>query len=560
MGSFKPSALSLLDRLKAGFKQFVQDEQDAKRNLLGKVLTAARELSTATSFPDFIKKLHQQHQEISTFVHQISEPVKKKWVYQLQQANQEPKEKGYRMVYDSFWHIWRPVGENGVIDQAAMQAYEKDQGILDYATLRQDPHPVEPVQDIYQLQIKAFELGIHPFTGEPVPDSYAKMMVTTLKWNQVNMGVQMVVDGMYSAKSMSKSPGMNSATSQVMRNIQHAEAASKKTSVGNGLATAKSFIQKKWEESQRVGIVPGGFLSNHDSKKPSSGTLWKTSGEDGVGSNAGKPPKTAPETPEPTVKPGSTAGPEKPAGSKPSSSNKDKDGSSAKPKDATPKPESSKSNPVNNKTPNEVNTWKPSSTKDKDVSKPKEDTKPPQPKANDDDVKPKDNQEGPDEKDENAQDRIKSNFTPREVANLKEYVIEEAQRLKDSGLTNKQLGPAVAGSYDKNTGKFYIAINDVKGDIPKDLHPIIEERIKNMPKDVYDSYSQFTHGSGSHAEVYAANEALLANPNSSIKDLIIYVIRPGGATKPVMDIPFKTCPHCNYILKGFNVISDLDGL
>ncbi|QOS82315.1 hypothetical protein JNUCC31_05450 [Paenibacillus sp. JNUCC31] len=75
-----------------------------------------------------------------------------------------------------------------------------------------------------------------------------------------------------------------------------------------------------------------GFLSNHDSKKPSSSTLWKSSGEE-VASNAGKPPKTAPETPKLTVKPGSTAVPEKPAGSKPSSSNKDTDGSSAKPKD-----------------------------------------------------------------------------------------------------------------------------------------------------------------------------------------------------------------------------------
>ncbi|QOS82318.1 hypothetical protein JNUCC31_05495 [Paenibacillus sp. JNUCC31] len=203
---------------------------------------------------------------------------------------------------------------------------------------------------------------------------------------------------------------MNSATSQVMRNIQHAEAASKKTSVGNGLATAKSFIQKKWEESQRVGIVPGGFSSNHDSKKPSSGTLWRTSGEAGVSSIAGKPPKTAPETPKPTIKPGSTAGADKPAGSKPSSSNKDTDGSSAKPKDATPKPESSKSNPVNNKTPNEVNIWKPSSTKDKDVSKPKEDTKPPKQQDNQNDAKPKENQEGPEGTGQDSQTSIEQNF------------------------------------------------------------------------------------------------------------------------------------------------------
>lgn len=88
--------------------------------------------------------------------------------------------------------------------------------------------------------------------------------------------------------------------------------------------------------------------------------------------------------------------------------------------------------------------------------------------------------------------------------------------LKDIGLTNKQLGPAVAGSYVKTSGNFYTAIHDVDGRIPNELHPIIRERIKNMPKDVYDSYSQFTHGAGSHAEVYAVNKALLDNPGAGI--------------------------------------------
>lgn len=119
--------------------------------------------------------------------------------------------------------------------------------------------------------------------------------------------------------------------------------------------------------------------------------------------------------------------------------------------------------------------------------------------------------------------------------------------LKDIGLTNKQLGPAVAGVYDRNTGKIYKAINDVDGDIPKELNSLIKERIKSMPKDVHDSYSMFTHGAGSHAEVYAANKALLDNPNATLDDLLVYVIRPGTVTKPVTDIPFRTCPHCEYI-------------
>lgn len=62
------------------------------------------------------------------------------------------------------------------------------------------------------------------------------------------------------------------------------------------------------------------------------------------------------------------------------------------------------------------------------------------------------------------------------MENLKRKVIDEGQVLKDIGLTNKQLGPAIAGVYDKSTGKIYTAINDMDGYIPKELHPIISRK------------------------------------------------------------------------------------
>ncbi|WP_128102974.1 hypothetical protein [Paenibacillus sp. DCT19] len=396
-GSFKPSGLRLLDRLKAGVKQFFQDEEDAKRNLLGKIVTAARELSTATSFPDFIKRLHQQHQEISATVQEIPDPIKKKWVYQQQQqqAEMEPKEKGYRLVYYSPWGIWLPVNEKGVSDQAALQAYEKDTGSLDVAKMRQGPHKYEPAPDIYQLQIQAFKLGIYPYTGEAVSDGYAKMMVATLTLDQVLMGAQTAAFAMYSSKSMSKSPGMSHATSQMIKNIQNAEAAaaSKKMSGGNGLAAAKGFFKKKYEESQRVGIVPGSFWSDFNSKKKgtgSAGNAGKTGSETGTNAKPAIPPKTSSESSKPTVKPGSSESNKstaaKPTPSTPGTKSKGTETPSVKPKEATPKPEVSKSSPVNNKTPNEVNTWKPSSRKDKENAKSKEDTNPSKPKDNKEDA------------------------------------------------------------------------------------------------------------------------------------------------------------------------------
>lgn len=78
-----------------------------------------------------------------------------------------------------------------------------------------------------------------------------------------------------------------------------------------------------------------------------------------------------------------------------------------------------------------------------------------------------------------------------------------------------------------------------------------------MPQDVYNSYEKFTKGAGSHAEVYAVNKALLDDPMASTNDLLVYVNRTLGMTKPVTEIPFHTCPHCEYILDGLNILSDI---
>jgi|GEM_PF-3237501 len=154
-------------------------------------------------------------------------------------------------------------------------------------------------------------------------------------------------------------------------------------------------------------------------------------------------------------------------------------------------------------------------------------------------------------------DRINNNFTPEEIENLKKWVIDEEQMLKDMGLTNNQLGPAIAGVYDKSTGKYYTAINDIKGHLPNELHPLIKDRIDNIPSDLLESYIK-TRGAGSHAEVYALNKALLDNPDVNVDDLLVYVNLTRTVTKSSIEIPFHTCPHCEYILNGFNILSDVN--
>ena len=82
-------------------------------------------------------------------------------------------------------------------------------------------------------------------------------------------------------------------------------------------------------------------------------------------------------------------------------------------------------------------------------------------------------------------------------------------------VTRKKAGPYIAGVYNEYTDKIFVGINDPKGDIPEIQFPTIKERINQLHSGeepysiVKDAYSD-THGSGSHAEIYATNKALIA--------------------------------------------------
>ncbi|MCP1187463.1 WXG100 family type VII secretion target [Paenibacillus sp. 1781tsa1] len=134
-------------------------------------------------------------------------------------------DKGYRMAQINMFGklVWMPVNENGVADQAALQAYQRDQGNLDFNRM-QAVNVEPPGEDIFALQIKAFEMGIHPTTGEPVSDKYAQMMVTSLKFSQVFMGIQMVRGSMPGGKGPFRLPASNPAVVKIKQHIEAAKA------------------------------------------------------------------------------------------------------------------------------------------------------------------------------------------------------------------------------------------------------------------------------------------------------------------------------------------------
>ncbi|KJD56485.1 LXG family T7SS effector putative deaminase YwqJ [Bacillus velezensis] len=140
--------------------------------------------------------------------------------------------------------------------------------------------------------------------------------------------------------------------------------------------------------------------------------------------------------------------------------------------------------------------------------------------------------------------------------NLRAEVLNELSKIKSSGLTKKQRGPAVAGVLDKKTGKYYFGINNIDGEPPKVLHPLIHDRIVNMPAELKEGYIK-TSGAGSHAEVNALNEALLQRPDAELKELMVYVVSARKINKKMPEgVPMPRCPHCEYITQNTNYIPE----
>ncbi|WP_453966824.1 YwqJ-related putative deaminase [Bacillus thuringiensis] len=122
----------------------------------------------------------------------------------------------------------------------------------------------------------------------------------------------------------------------------------------------------------------------------------------------------------------------------------------------------------------------------------------------------------------------------------------------------KNFGPALAVAYCLKSNSYHVAINHFNGNLPKEMDSRIEARINQMPEGVLELYKNLTKGAGSHAEIYAANEALATD--TDLKDLTIFVNNINSKSSDLLKElrPFKTCSHCEYILENFNIISNAE--
>lgn len=162
-------------------------------------------------------------------------------------------------------------------------------------------------------------------------------------------------------------------------------------------------------------------------------------------------------------------------------------------------------------------------------------------------------------------EQINNRINLRKATHDKLYELIESE-LKN-GMTKKKiqkkLGPAVAGVYDPVTGKYYFGINNLDGDLPQNLHKLLEDNYINMPKEgIFAEYNDFTLGAGSHAEIYALNEALIERevmgiPVKNLDELTLTVLKGPKCGWKKMGLPMPRCPHCEYITGNVNYFPEV---
>jgi RHS repeat-associated protein len=166
------------------------------------------------------------------------------------------------------------------------------------------------------------------------------------------------------------------------------------------------------------------------------------------------------------------------------------------------------------------------------------------------------------------------NFTAGDIndrINLRGATQNHLQDLIDSGFNKNQIGPVVAGVLDRKTGNMFFGTNsllDGKGNsiLPENLHPTLLDRIKNIPSHIRDGYTakgnmggehamrrQLSNGAGTHAEIFALNDALNSRSNAQLDDFLVYAVKgPKAATAKSgkRGLPVPRCPHCDYLTQG----------
>lgn len=137
-------------------------------------------------------------------------------------------------------------------------------------------------------------------------------------------------------------------------------------------------------------------------------------------------------------------------------------------------------------------------------------------------------------------------------------------------VPTKERGPVLSAVRDTKTGQTFYGLNHPTLDPPKNLHPLLQERLEKLTAEYGEGALRTTasrsgnkgvHPSppGSHSEVFALNEALLARQKvgmaiteADLQDFAVYNLwLPPKAPRPYLPLSFAPrCGNCRTLTDG----------
>jgi YD repeat-containing protein len=148
--------------------------------------------------------------------------------------------------------------------------------------------------------------------------------------------------------------------------------------------------------------------------------------------------------------------------------------------------------------------------------------------------------------------RFASDMSFEQTEALKNLTLTAYEQLKLAGNTPNSLGPAFTVAQDMVTGEVRFGLNSRAGRVPENIVDALDNRIVNMPPEIRDGYVRSAKA-GTHAEIYAVNDLMLARQGATLSEIAVSTIETGnpawarGMYKPA-------CPHCEYILNGVHYV------
>lgn len=159
------------------------------------------------------------------------------------QASNNPE---YTMVYNTQWRMMMPTDKDGNVTQETLQAYQRDTGSLKMA---QGPNVEPESEDIFQYQLEELKNGVYPFSGEPISEGRAKLLIASLQISNMlmaftgiyNRGYKVPNNGLKIPKSMIQNSGIKQSQASSLKGGNPNEV----SNVGGSLTSEKIVLSDK---------------------------------------------------------------------------------------------------------------------------------------------------------------------------------------------------------------------------------------------------------------------------------------------------------------------------